>query len=86
MFLDHPLDYAVVFMLGTVLGSFANICIYCLPRRVSIIFPGSHCPAARKHCACGINNLPLLSYVLLAGRCATMAQSTEGLASGLLRQ
>lgn len=53
---------------GLVMGSFLNVCIYRLPRRESLVRPGSHCPS------CGepirwFDNLPVISYVLLAGRC-----------------
>ncbi len=85
MFLEYPFDYAVVFILGTLFGSFANVCIYRLPQRLSIIFPGSHCSSCQEALRTW-HNLPLLSYALLAGRCATMPQSTEGLASGLLSE
>ena len=53
---------------GLVVGSFLNVCIYRLPRRESIVFPGSHCP----HCGQGVrpyDNIPLLSYLLLRGTC-----------------
>lgn len=57
-----------VFWLGTVLGSFLNVCIYRLPRKESIVKPASRCP----HCGERIkiwDNIPLLSYILLGGRC-----------------
>lgn len=57
------------FLLGTIIGSFANVCIYRLPWRRSLIFPASHCP----HCQQSIrpwHNIPILSYLLLGGRCA----------------
>ncbi len=52
---------------GTLWGSFVNVVIYRVPRDMSIVRPGSHCPA------CGapvrpIDNVPLLSYALLRGR------------------
>jgi leader peptidase (prepilin peptidase)/N-methyltransferase len=59
----------IAFVLGTIIGSFANVCIYRLPWRQSLLFPGSHCP----HCQQAIrpwHNVPLLSYVYLGGRCA----------------
>lgn len=58
----------VVFILGLIVGSFLNVCIYRLPRGESIISPPSYCP----HCHKGIPwfcNIPLLSYVCLRGRC-----------------
>ena len=58
----------LAFLLGTVVGSFLNVCIYRLPEKKSIISPGSHCP----HCHTPIkwyDNIPLLSFALLKGRC-----------------
>ena len=60
--------YLVVGTLGTLIGSFLNVCIFRLPRGESIVWPGSHCPS----CAHPIevyDNIPLLSYLWLAGRC-----------------
>jgi leader peptidase (prepilin peptidase)/N-methyltransferase len=58
----------LVFVFGTILGSFLNVVIVRLPQRQSIISPGSRCPA------CGspirfYDNIPLMSYVILRGRC-----------------
>ena len=58
--------------LGLIVGSFANVCIYRLPRQESVVWPGSHCP----HCDVPIawyDNIPLLSFVLLRGRCRRCA-------------
>ena len=62
-------DYVVVFVLGTLFGSFANVCVYRLPQRLSIVFPGSHCPCCQEPLR-PWHNIPLLSYVLLGRRCA----------------
>ncbi len=54
--------------LGACVGSFLNVCIHRLPRRESIVTPRSACPA----CGGGIawyDNIPILSYLLLRGRC-----------------
>ncbi len=56
------------FIVGSVIGSFLNVCIYRLPRQESIVFPPSHCTS------CGTpikfhNNIPILSYIILLGRC-----------------
>jgi leader peptidase (prepilin peptidase)/N-methyltransferase len=64
-----PFDDAVVFILGTLFGSFANVCIYRLPQRLSIIFPGSHCPSCQEALR-PWQNIPVLSYLLLGGQCA----------------
>lgn len=58
----------VAVLFGLVVGSFLNVVIHRVPRRESIVWPGSHCP----HCGEPIrplDNLPLLSYLLLRGRC-----------------
>jgi len=57
-----------LFVLAACVGSFLNVVIYRLPRGQSIVFPSSHCPA----CGHGIrwhDNIPLLSWLLLGGRC-----------------
>ena len=56
------------FLLGLSFGSFMNVCIYRIPLKKSIISPPSTCP----HCGERIkfyDNIPLLSYLLLSGRC-----------------
>jgi leader peptidase (prepilin peptidase)/N-methyltransferase len=53
---------------GLVLGSFLNVVIYRLPRGMSLVRPGSHCPA----CGAAVrwfDNVPVLSYLLLGARC-----------------
>jgi leader peptidase (prepilin peptidase)/N-methyltransferase len=55
-------------MFGAIVGSFLNVCIIRLPKEESIISPGSHCP----HCNHPIkfyDNIPLISYLLLRGKC-----------------
>jgi leader peptidase (prepilin peptidase)/N-methyltransferase len=64
---------ALFAVLGLVFGSFATVLIHRVPRRESIVRPGSRCPE------CGtplraIDNLPVLSYVLLRGRCRGCGQ------------
>jgi leader peptidase (prepilin peptidase) / N-methyltransferase len=54
--------------LGLVIGSFLNVVIWRLPRRESLVRPGSHCP----RCGMAIrwyDNIPVLSWLLLRGRC-----------------
>jgi leader peptidase (prepilin peptidase)/N-methyltransferase len=60
-----PLLFGV---LGALIGSFANVVIYRLPRRQSIVFPGSHCPRCRHRLGVG-DLIPILSWLLLRGRC-----------------
>lgn len=55
-------------LLGVLIGSFLNVCIYRLPRQESIAWPGSHCPQC-SHPIAWYDNIPILSYFMLAGRC-----------------
>ncbi len=66
-FIAHVIFLGV---LGLVVGSFLNVCIYRIPAGKSIVFPNSYC------FTCGTpikwyDNIPLLSYVLLWGHCRT---------------
>ena len=57
------------FIFGLVVGSFLNVLIVRLPLEKSIFLPRSHCP----HCGKVIpwyNNIPLLSYLVLRGKCS----------------
>lgn len=59
---------------GLVVGSFLNVIAYRLPRGESLVSPGSHCPS------CGVavktyDNLPLLGWLLLRGRCRSCHES-----------
>lgn len=55
-------------VLAALLGSFLNVCISRLPRGESIVLPASHCPACRSPIR-PLDNIPLVSYLLLGGRC-----------------
>jgi leader peptidase (prepilin peptidase)/N-methyltransferase len=55
-------------MAGLLLGSFLNVVILRLPRGLSIVSPPSHCPRCKARIA-PRDNVPVLSYVLLRGRC-----------------
>lgn len=60
--------FLVVGLFGALVGSFLNVCIYRLPRHESIAWPGSHCPGC-SHPIAWYDNMPIVSYVLLRGRC-----------------
>ncbi|MBI4372896.1 MAG: prepilin peptidase [Candidatus Omnitrophica bacterium] len=66
--MQFALVSAFVFILGTIFGSFFNVCIHRLPREESIAWPPSKCPACKKPIA-WLDNIPLLSVLLLKGRC-----------------
>jgi len=55
-------------LLGAIMGSFFNMLIYRLPRGLSIIKPRSMCPACG-HRLTWTENIPVVSYLLLKGRC-----------------
>lgn len=57
-----------IFVLGTLIGSFLNVVIYRIPREESIVFPSSHCPLCQ-HPIYWYDNIPLLGYLFLKGRC-----------------
>jgi len=57
-----------IFAFGLVFGSFLNVCIYRLPRGLSIVWPGSACPSCKQPIQF-YDNVPVLSWLLLGGRC-----------------
>jgi len=62
-----------IFALGLAFGSFLNVCVYRLPLGLSVIHPGSACP----NCKTPIHfydNIPVLSWILLGGRCRNCQQ------------
>ncbi len=69
MFKSQFALYVFSFILGTVIGSFLNVCIYRIPREESIVSPPSHCTS----CGAKIRfyqNMPILSYIFLGGKCS----------------
>lgn len=83
-------ELILVTLFGLAIGSFLNVCIYRLPRKISIVRPRSRCP----HCDTPLrpwHNIPVVSYLILGGRCASCGQSigwvyplVEILTAGLL--
>ena len=55
-------------ILGLAIGSFLNVVVWRLPREKSLSHPGSHCPACG-HPIRPYDNIPVVSWVLLRGRC-----------------
>jgi leader peptidase (prepilin peptidase)/N-methyltransferase len=63
-----PILAAATFILGLAFGSFLNVCIYRLPRGMSVVKPRSACPTCKQPIAM-YDNIPIVSWVLLRGRC-----------------
>jgi leader peptidase (prepilin peptidase)/N-methyltransferase len=68
LLLESPGLETTAFLLGLVVGSFANVCIHRLPRRESVVSPPSRCPSCGRPIR-AFDNLPVLSWLLLRGRC-----------------
>ena len=61
---------ATGFFFGALIGSFLNVCIYRIPRGISVVNPArSYCPNC-KHSIPWTENIPILSWFLLGRRCA----------------
>jgi leader peptidase (prepilin peptidase)/N-methyltransferase len=56
-----------VFAFGLLWGSFLNVVIYRVPRDMSVVHPGSHCPGCGKPIA-GYDNIPLFTWLILRGK------------------
>lgn len=69
-----PMEYSLLYSLsaalvfGLIIGSFLNVCIHRLPINESLIAPSSRCPACR-HPVRWRDNIPVVSFLLLRGRC-----------------
>ncbi len=63
---------AISFLFGLLIGSFLNVCIRRWPAEESVISPRSRCPHCR-HTIAWFDNVPILSYLLLRGRCRRCA-------------
>lgn len=60
-------------VLGLVVGSFLNVCIYRLPRGQSVNWPGSRCTTCDRTLS-WYENVPVVSWVVLRGRCRTCGE------------
>jgi hypothetical protein len=69
LLLSYPTTVSPIsFAFGAMIGSFLNVCVLRLPKIASIVTPPSHCPKCKARISF-YDNIPLLSYLLLLGRC-----------------
>ena len=64
----------LLLLLGSAFGSFLNVVIYRVPKKMSIISPGSHCFSCKKPIRF-LDNIPVIGYFLLNGRCRNCNES-----------
>ena len=64
----------IVFIFGSIVGSFLNVCIHRMPKSESVVWPRSHCPKCQKRIP-GYDNIPFLSFIFLKGKCRYCKES-----------
>jgi leader peptidase (prepilin peptidase) / N-methyltransferase len=62
---------------GAIVGSFLNVCIYRLPLGRSVVWPGSACAACGRSLS-WLENIPIVSYLALRGRCRSCRSAISG--------
>ena len=62
------MEFIFVFIVGSMIGSFLNVCIYRMPKGESIVFPSSHCTKCNYKIK-WYENIPIISYIFLLGKC-----------------
>ena len=60
--------FIALIIFGAIFGSFANVCIYRLPKEQSIVIKSSHCPNCKKKIN-WFHNIPIFSYLYIQGKC-----------------
>lgn len=65
--------YALAGLLGLCVGSFLNVVIYRVPRKMSLAYPGSHCTTC-DYSLKWYDNIPVISWLLLGGKCRKCRQ------------
>lgn len=63
-----PVLALAAFVFGLTFGSFLNVCIYRMPRGLSVVAPRSSCPQCHAPIS-WFDNIPVLSWLILRGHC-----------------
>ena len=74
---SSPTLLVLIALLGACIGSFLNVVAWRLPRQESVVRPRSHCPRCGTNLS-WIENIPVLSWVLLRGRCRHCGAGISG--------
>lgn len=64
----RPLFLVSMFIFGSCIGSFLNVCIWRMPLNESVVFAPSHCTSCNAEIM-WYDNIPLISYLVLGGKC-----------------
>tara|TARA_A100001011_G_scaffold64359_1_gene64984 strand:- start:6972 stop:7730 length:759 start_codon:yes stop_codon:yes gene_type:complete len=67
-------DIALIIILGALWGSFANVCIFRLPKEKGVVSGRSYCPKCKKKIV-WYDNIPIISFFLLGGKCRKCKKS-----------
>lgn len=60
--------WLIIFLFGSIIGSFLNVCIFRVPKEESIVFPASHCGSCNTKLK-GKDLVPIISFLALKGKC-----------------
>lgn len=65
-------------LFGLLVGSFLNVCIYRVPRKLSVVTPmRSYCPSCKRQLS-SLENIPVISWLVLGAKCKTCKEPISG--------